>query len=588
MYKVLKKFFIKKHNGPLDIAFYTTWYPDLKNATHEQATDHWDRFGKNEGRYPNFESVLGHQKIVIDKLPKDFDWSFYCGNYLDLQMAGINNPYKAILHYLKYGHAEGRMCSPYNDFQKQHLSNFHEINNQAIDSIVDEIKVNPRETGLGVYLTSKMKEFWNEKDNSLTQLAKTNIAQGIDCKQLLLTETNDAVEFMADAYRNAFLCLSDPLNIKINSRRVLIVGDFFLPQCIRYRIEQKLEQLSKAGFTATAVSWTLPDKITQELAFHDVVIFYRVPAVPDVVQAIIQARALGKLTFYEIDDLIFDPVYPPPIESYGGYVTPDNYVGLLKGMALYNSAAKLCEFGIASTQPLADRLSKLVSTGRCSVHRNGLDSQHTFIMQSPSKNDFIDIFYGTGTQAHNSDFIESALPSLEAILGKYPHVRLIIVGYLELPHIFLEKFSQQLIKLPFVKSLPSYWNLLANADINIAVLNRDEINDCKSELKWFEAACFGIPSIVSKTANYEQVINQNDDGIMVETAEDWVAAFERLIHEPDQRTEIGEKARLRVRQDYSIETLSANIETIIKQALDEKPYNHKIPNKPVLQEIVDD
>ena len=80
-----------------------------------------------------------------------------------------------------------------------------------------------------------------------------------------------------------------------------------------------------------------------------------------------------------------------------------------------------------------------------------------------------------------------------------------------------------------VKSVQGYWSLLEQADINIAVLQNDVINGCKSELKWFEAACFGIPSIVSVTANYRDVINHGEDAYIADTEEDWYAALNELI-----------------------------------------------------------
>ena len=570
IYRQLKKIFTKKHHGILDLDFYTTWYSDVKSLSTEQASEHWRRFGHNEGRHPNFDSFLASQKLTIGSLPIDFDWAFYCNHYLDLKQAGINNRFRAVVHYLKYGQKEGRICSPYNDFQKKHLGDFPEANQQAIDTIVDEINNNPRETGLDEFLGDKMKAFWQAKEAELTDLAKLHATQGPSVRASLLNETSTAVDFIADSFKKAFLALSEPLKTRINARRVLIVGDFFLPQCIRYRIEQKLEQLNQSGYEATAVSWTLPGKIFKELAFHDIVIFYRTPALPDIVRAIVYARALGKLTFYEIDDLLFEPIYPPPIESYGLDVTEERYLGLLKGMALYHNAAKLCEFGIASTQPLVERLGKLVESGTCFLHRNGLDSQNGDWSGNKSDKAFVDIFYGSGTQAHNSDFIEIALPALIFIMEKYHDVRLVVVGYLDLPGEFVDKFSQQLVRFPLLKHLPSYWNLLLNADINIAVLERNEINDCKSELKWFEAACFKIPSVVSKTANYEQVIVQGVDGIMVGTTEEWVSALESLIIDPTKREEIGSNAYRQVHARYSLEKLSANIDGIIQSAVKAK------------------
>ncbi|MGR8933312.1 MAG: glycosyltransferase family protein [Gammaproteobacteria bacterium] len=570
MFKKIKKFLGNRYKGRLDKKFYAAWYTDLTNLSDEQLAKHWQRIGRKEGRYPNFHSLLKKCRISLADLPPDFDWSFYCNNYWDLKDAGINNRFKAVHHYLLYGKNEGRLYAPQNEFQKKHLCQFPDINEQAVDAILDEIRINPGVAAIDEYLSASLQQFWREQDKELTALAVKHAYEGVDNKLVLLEETDKAVKFIADAYRKEYLTLSEALQKPINSRRVLIIGDFFLPQCIRYRIEQKLEQLATAGYAAKAVSWTDAQKMEHALAFHDVVIFYRVPALPDIVKMIVQARVLGKLTFYEIDDLLFEPLYPPPIETYGGYVTPEVYVGLTKGMALFHSAAKLCEFAIASTQPLATRLGRLVESGRCYVHRNGLDAQNRFHTQVQKQQEHIDIFYGSGTKAHNSDFIALAVPALERILEKYPHVRLVIVGYLELPQQFLEKFSNQTVTIPLVDNLQNYWSLLSHADINLAVLLRDEINDCKSELKWFEAACFSIPSVVSKTENYAQVIRQNDDGIMVESSEEWFYALEALLNDPVKRAAIGARAHQRVIADYSVATLADNIDAIIRSALHER------------------
>lgn len=570
MFKKIRKIFAKKPQGQLEKEFYSAWYKDAANLTDEQLMEHWQRTGRKEGRYPNFDNLLKSRKIDIAELPEDFDWVFYCNTYGDLRDAGIDNRFKAVHHYLVHGRKEGRIYCPHSEFQKNYLKRFAEINDEAVGAVLDDIALQPGHPELDEVLLASLAEFWRERDKVITDLANRHIQEGADNRALLLQETDKAVQFIADAYRKGFLVLSEPVRQHINAKRVLIIGDFFVPQCVRYRIEQKLEQLAAAGYTATAVSWTEPQKMAYELAFHDVVIFYRVPALPDVVRMIVQARVLGKLTFFEIDDLLFEPLYPPPIESYGGYVTPEVYVGLTKGMALFHAAAKLCEFGIASTQPLAERLGKLVESGRCYVHRNGLDAQNRFQMQTPPAKQHLDIFYGSGTKAHNSDFIELALPALERILAKYSHVRLVIVGYLELPQTFLEKFAMQTVKIPLVTDLQSYWGLLSNADINLAVLHGDAINDCKSELKWFEAACFGIPSVVSRTENYVQVIRQNDDGILVSLSEEWFSALEALINDADKRAAIGSCAHQRVLADYSVAKLAENINAIILSALHER------------------
>jgi glycosyltransferase involved in cell wall biosynthesis len=359
-----------------------------------------------------------------------------------------------------------------------------------------------------------------------------------------------------------------PVTCRINRGSVLIVGDYHIPQCIRYRIEQKLEQLKEVGYTAHAVAWTDTQAAFKALAWHDTVIFYRVPALPDVVRLIASARTLGKLVFYEIDDLVFDPIYPPPLDTYGGYVSLPEYRDLLHGMALMRAAAQLCDYGIASTLPLAEVLKPLVRTGQCYLHRNGLDSQNVIAATAPDPGakGYINLFYGSGTKAHNSDFCKEALPAIDRLLAEHPTVKLTIVGYLELPAAFLKTHAKQVVQVPLIKDVRAYWNYLAASDINLAVLTPDAMTDCKSELKWFEAACFGVPSVLSATRNYLDVIEPGVDALLASTPEDWYSALKTLIEQPEQRRTIGHAAQARVLRDYSVPTLAKSLRAVLEQA----------------------
>lgn len=363
----------------------------------------------------------------------------------------------------------------------------------------------------------------------------------------------------------------------INTDRILIVGDFHIAQCERYRIDQKIEQLSGLGKKVTAINWMDLEKHQNDLAIHDVVIFYRVPAMPKVIKAIAYVNATGKLSLYEIDDLLFVPEYPPAIETYGGYVSLDTYRNLTRGMAMFNAAARLCRQGIASTEPLRKQLALLVQEQHCWLHRNGLDHLNQFRVQDKSHKKTIDIFYGSGTQAHNSDFIEQALPAIEKVLEETPRARLIVVGYLRLPQAFLTRFAKQYSQLPPVKSVQGYWSLLEQADINIAVLHDDLVNACKSELKWFEAACFGIPSVLSSTANYRDVVRDGEDAFLVTTSEEWYSALKQLVVSQELRQRMGQAAMLRAKDDYSLQMLGGKlIEKLENAAANARPRKRKL------------
>ena len=352
----------------------------------------------------------------------------------------------------------------------------------------------------------------------------------------------------------------DGQSLKIlNTDKVLIIGDYHVSQCIRYRIDQKVEQLESQGKEVTTVDWMKLEQYQNEIALHDIVIFYRVPAVPEVLKTMAKVNANGKASFYEIDDLLFEESYPATIDSFGGYIGLDTHIELRKSMSSFYAAAKQCRYGISSTKLLCEKLESLVMDNKCILHRNGLDKLNRLVKEDKSHKKTVDIFYGSGTQAHNSDFIEQALPALIRILDKYENARLVIAGYLQLPKSFTSKYKKQLQQVPPIKNVKAYWAFLAQADISLAVLNDNDINGCKSELKWFEAACFSIPSVVSTTANYRDVLVNGEDAFIAGNEQAWFNSLEQLIANPTLREEIAEKALNKVKSDYSVEFLGSNL-----------------------------
>ncbi len=434
---------------------------------------------------------------------------------------------------------------------------------QAIETLVKGMEMHPEFSSLQDRLDEFVMDFWLKQQGAFDLLSVQ------DRREDLIERVKEATSFIYHTYLRAYGAGNNPDKIgSCNLNRILIVGDFHITQCVRYRIEQKIEQLEAADKEVTAISWTELAKEQNALVFHDVVIFYRVPAEPSVLKAMAQVNATGKLSLYEIDDLLFDPTYPPPIESYGGYLDLNTYIQIMKGMALFNSAAYHCRFGIASTKLLAEKLQPMVFGEYCFLHRNGIDSLNVFKKQDHSSKETIDIFYGSATMAHNSDFLDLALPAITRILDEYADTCLVVAGYLKLPPQFLSTYNDRVKQIPPVKNVKSYWSLLERADINLAVLEDNDINGCKSELKWFEAACLGIPSVVSSTSVYRDVIRHGEDGLIAASTEDWYQNLKILINDPQRRLEIAENAQLRVQSEYSIEALSDSISALLEQAIE--------------------
>jgi glycosyltransferase involved in cell wall biosynthesis len=337
---------------------------------------------------------------------------------------------------------------------------------------------------------------------------------------------------------------------------VLMLANDDLRQCTHYRVEQKRYQFAEAGIPIKIISHHNIQEFVDNLVGAKAVICYRLAATPRVLRAILQARRMGLPTYYEIDDLIFDAAhYPDSYESYEGQISPDEYAGLRFGVPLFRYAMSMCDAGISSTHSLAKKIREVTQTTNCVVVPNGLDERNASAIRMGSlarpADGKIRIFYGSGTKAHNSDFNDIVSPALIEIMKRDERVELVIVGYLFFREEF-KPFQDRVRNYPFVSDLDAYWSLLATCHINLAVLHPSLMADCKSEIKWLEAAVLRIPSIVSDTATYREVIDDGVDGFIASTTEDWRDRLMVLIDSAPLRLEVGGRARSKALEDYDV------------------------------------
>ncbi|OYZ89669.1 MAG: hypothetical protein B7X99_18990, partial [Rhizobiales bacterium 17-65-6] len=267
---------------------------------------------------------------------------------------------------------------------------------------------------------------------------------------------------------------------------VAILANMNIPQCVHYRVEQKAQQFALSGIPVRIFSEEDAGSFITSLAGARAAIFYRVAATPPVIRAILHARTLGLDTWYEVDDLIFDPsAYPDPFESFGGQISEAEYAGLQMGVPLFRHALAMCDRAIASTPSLAKRMEALVRSGQCIVIRNGLDTRNDNAIRLsrhlPERRDGrVRLFYGSGTLAHNADFNNIAGPAITQAMARHDNVDLIVVGHLVLSP-GIEAFSDRILQIPFMSDKDDYWSVLSSCDINIAVLADGPVADCKSE-----------------------------------------------------------------------------------------------------------
>jgi len=350
--------------------------------------------------------------------------------------------------------------------------------------------------------------------------------------------------------------------------KVALLGNDLLPQCKLYRITQKIDQLAAQDVPVEFYPQDRIDQLMTALIGHDCLIVYRVPVSPELIELVDQARKFGIPTFYDIDDLIFeDDGYPPPRAIMEDMLSPADYAGLVIGSVLYRKAMALCDYGIASTPELQEAVARIVRTQRCFLSRNALSPIHlAHIEQSkssraPRKGGKFVFFYGSGSSSHNRNFATLAEP-LARIMRENPQTELRVAGALALGPEFTN-LSQQITCLPF-QSISEYWRELAAADVNLAPLEKSRFNDAKSEIKWMEAGMFGVPSVVSRSAVYEQVISDGQDGFLVDDDDQWESTLRKLVCDRSLGIQAGASARSRILRDYGLEKGGSDLLSVLE------------------------
>jgi glycosyltransferase involved in cell wall biosynthesis len=361
--------------------------------------------------------------------------------------------------------------------------------------------------------------------------------------------------------------------------RVAVLANRDLPQCAFYRVDLKLLQIEAAGGAELQV-FVLgeEDEFRCAAATADLALFYRVAASVEVLRSIAACRGMGVLTVYEIDDLVFDPAaFPEPLDAYDGAIDPAKHLELRAGVDFVRFAAASCDAAIASTEALAVALRALVRSGVCHVHRNGLSAALATFARAATPRPTVapdapvTLFYGSYTKAHGADFRDLLRPALHRLMTERPEVRLRVCGHVDAAELAW-RFPGRVERIEPIDDRDAYLSQLLGVDINLAVLRPGPFNDCKSEIKWLEAAAFCVPSVVSDVTGYREMLVDGVHVVRVGPDPDaWHAALDALVQDPARRAVIGAAARDRALELYGLRPLGRALVTALRGMMRQVP-----------------
>lgn len=368
------------------------------------------------------------------------------------------------------------------------------------------------------------------------------------------TEVPDLLDYVRTSTDYPISILEDIVdkfkNLPQNQYVLMIDGvENIIPQCTRYRVLNKAEQLQKHGIPVKVVNASEFQLAMAQYASH--IIIYRAPISPVLMQLCQLAKDFGKTVFFDIDDLVFDTIYTDQLSYTQGLSEVDkgHYDASVRN---YGLMLEHCDAAITSTNQLQTELLKykdkvllnrnLASDELIALSRQSIKTYH-------QTDETVKIGYFSGSISHNENF-ELVKPALKTLFDKYDQVELHIVGHLDIPT-DLTAYQERIIRHDYVDwdKLPT---LISQVDINLAPLVDSIFNRAKSEIKWMEAALVKVPTVASDLGAFADMVIDGETGLLAKN-DQWFDKLESLVLSSQLRQTIAENAYQAVMTDCTLD-----------------------------------
>lgn len=246
-------------------------------------------------------------------------------------------------------------------------------------------------------------------------------------------------------------------------------------------------------------------------------------------------KSRGKRVLFDVDDLVFDTRYTHLVVTTLGLDTSNERVwnDWFAMMGRLGATLDLCDGAITTNELLA---SKLVDRSGLptSVIPNFLNREQMEVsdrvFDKRQRENFggdgkIYLGYFSGSPSHRLDFaiVEEALAE---VLRADERLHLVVVGYVDTSRA-LSGLDARITRVPF----QDYVNLqryIGGVHFNLMPLQHNAFTNCKSELKFFDAAVVGTVSVASPSFTYERSIEHGRTGYLAKATE-WTRVLREAI-----------------------------------------------------------
>lgn len=362
--------------------------------------------------------------------------------------------------------------------------------------------------------------------------------------------------------------------ITSNKKNIIYIKDNFDNSTFRYRTYNIIETMNESDkYCVTCflieelnLIYNLIDKI-------DIFILQRAKWSFELSNFINYLKKHKKIIIYDMDDMIYDIKYVPEYLnsiSYYDDISIDSFFALA---TRYNLIIKECSGVIVTTENLSKKIKEDLKLPTWLLNnylnKEQIDISKQIVNEKREKYDsskFI-IGYFSGSNSHKRD-LEVAEQALVKFMNKYDDVYLNIVGYMDLSNNLKElKKNGRVIFSKFVPYEELQYEI-GKVDLNIIPLQKHEFNNCKSELKYFEASIVNTLSLAIDNDVYKGIIEHGKDGFLTDELS-WFDNLEYIYINKDKLKKVVDNANEKCHKLYDYDKQIKKIESIYDNIIKE-------------------
>ena len=341
------------------------------------------------------------------------------------------------------------------------------------------------------------------------------------------------------------------MKAKCNRKLVVSIIEDTKSAQFRYRVKNVAESVAcGSDWQMKWFSKTELEKARKLLQKASLLVIERQMAKDDtLIKFIEEAHTIGMKVLFDLDDLVFDYRKMLLLMKSTNSKNVFYWAGYFWGI---RRIAKRVDGFICTNDYLARGLkrsfNKPVQVVRNSLNREQIEASDKIVKKKIKREKKFVVGYFSGSPTHVKDF-RMVEPALVKFLKMHDDVMLKVVGDMDFSNEMKTWVERGRVEKSEKVDFLELQRLIAEVDINIAPLLINDFTNCKSELKFFEAAIVETTTIASPTYTFKRAISDGKNGFLAYPGE-WYDKLEYLYKHPRENRKIALEAKKYTMKHY--------------------------------------